>query len=514
MDNYTVLAMKSNDRDIHEVLDSTNWIDVAAVLVTAAVSRLLLFFFHADVGDSSTYELLAENILRGCGLSFSEPTSTSCILASGGYFPGYPAFMALNWFLFGRSNFPILLFQLGCYLLSLYWLLTALGKLTNSRKVVLSVGMLLAISPLQIGWFRFVITEPLAIASATWFLAELVISLAIGKIRKYHLALALSISIYIRPDTILMGVSVVAVAFSLYDIKNSVKQIFIVGLLTSIPVSGWMIRNLIIGHAPLSIASEVAPKAPGYFFWLNTWVVNEYERADANFPVWRSEYSKINLHHSKYVNDDELKTAQKLIQELSVTDGKPFPKDIDKKFDELASLKIQNRNDFMPYAIYIERAGWLLFNPFSSWGLALEIKDINKSSLKDAMVGFDLYRTMSLLNGYKSIIAGKIIIFFYRLILFIGFILIFCYAFFERVHTRTVFLNSSVKGLVGGVASAAVTRLAFFVYLGGLESRYLVEAVPWVEFCVVLWLVGNDRIVVSKALIEVDPIVRTNSSVV
>ena len=493
MGNDSVFKMKIKLGVTPGVLAVPKWIDITVVLFTAAALRLLLFFFHVDVGDTPTYELLAENILRGCGLSFSEPTSTSCILASGGYFPGYPAFMALNWLLFGHSNFPILLFQLGCYLLSLYWLLTALGKLTNSRKVVLCVGMLLAISPLQIGWFRFVITEPLAIAAATWFLAELVISVAIGKIRKYHLALALSVSVYIRPDTILMSVGVVAVAFSIYDLKNTVKQILIVGLLTAIPISGWMIRNLTIGHAPLTMTSEVAPKAPGYFSWLNTWVVNEYERADANFPVWRSEYSKINLHHSKYVSDDERKAAQSLIDELSTMDGKTFPKDIDKKFEELASLKIETRNHLMPYAIFVERAGWLLFNPFSSWGLPLEIKDINKSSLKDAIVGFDLNRIMFLLNGYKSIIAGKAISFFYRLIIFICFVLIVCHVFFGRVANRKVFFSSAVNIFVVAAASVAVTRLVFFAYLGALESRYLVEVVPWVEFCVVLWLVGNER---------------------
>jgi hypothetical protein len=332
----------------------------------------------------------------------------------------------------------------------------------------------------------------LAIATATWFLAELVISVAIGKIRKYHLALALSISVYIRPDTILMSVSVVAVAFSIYDLRNSVKQILIVGLLTAIPISAWMIRNLTIGHAPLTMTSELAPKAPGYFSWLNTWVVNEYERADANFPVWRAEYSKINLYHSKYVSEDERKSAQALIQELSTMDGKPFTKDNDKKFDELASLKIETRNHLIPYAIFVERAGWLLFNPFSSWGLPLEIKDINKSSLKDAIVGFDLNRTMSLLNGYKSIIAGKITTFIYRLIIFIGFVFIVCHVFFGRVNYQTVFFSSAVKGLVAGAAAVALTRLVFFAYLGGLESRYLVEVVPWVEFCVALWLVRKD----------------------
>jgi hypothetical protein len=96
------------------------------------------------------------------------------------------------------------------------------------------------------------------------------------------------------------------------------------------------------------------------------------------------------------------------------------------------------------------------------------------------------------LNGYKSSIAGKIAVFSYRSIIFIGFIIVVGFAIFGRVATRT-FFSSAVNSLIAGVAAVAVTRLAFFAYLGGLESRYLVEVVPWVEFCVVLCLVSNDR---------------------
>lgn len=469
------------------------WIDIIVILVVAAFSRLLLFSFNTEVGDTKTYELLAENILRGCGLSFSDPKLTDCILTSGNYFPGYPAFIALNWFLFGHSTLPILLFQTVCYLLSLYWLLIAVCKFTNSRKAVLSVGILLAVSPLQIGWFRFVLTEPLALAGATWFLAELVMSIAIGKIRKYHLALALSASTYIRPDTILMSFGVIFVAIYLYDIKNALKQILLVGIMASIPISGWMIRNLTIGHAPLTMISEVAPKAPGYFSWLNTWVVNEYERADTNFPVWRAEYSKINLHHSKYVSYDERKYVQSLINELITIDGKPFPIDIDQKFGELASEKIKNQSQFNSYGVYIERVFWLLFNPFSSWGLPFEIKDVNRSLLNDAIVEFDFTRVISMLDGYKAIIVGKIMTFAYRIIIFIIFIIIVCFVFINRISAYSVFNNFAIKSLFAGVVAVVVTRLSFFAYIGGLESRYLVEVVPWIEVCVVLCLVCNAR---------------------
>jgi hypothetical protein len=231
--------------------------------------------------------------------------------------------------------------------------------------------------------------------------------------------------------------------------------------------------------------------------------VNEYERADALFPVWGgAQYSKINLHYSKYISDEERKSAQSMIQELSVMDGKPFPKDIDQKFEQLASLKIQNQNHFKPYAIFIERVVWLLFNPFSSWGLPLEIKDINKSSFKDAIVGFDLNRAMAMLNGYKSTIVGKIAVFSYRSIIFIGFIIVVGYTIFGRVATRTIFFSSAINGLVAGVVAFAVTRLAFFACLGNLESRYLVEVVPWVEFCVLLCLVGNDRCLKGTRQVE------------
>ena len=62
MGNDAGLEMKINARDLPVVFAAPSWIDVAAVLATAAASRLLLFFFHVDAGDTPTYELLAENI--------------------------------------------------------------------------------------------------------------------------------------------------------------------------------------------------------------------------------------------------------------------------------------------------------------------------------------------------------------------------------------------------------------------------------------------------------------------
>ncbi len=131
---------------------------------------------------------------------------------------------------------------------------------------MLFTGLVFALSPLQVGWFRYVLTEPLAIATSIWFLAELIISVADRKLRPVHLALALSASIYIRPDTIFMAISAPFVSYYIYGVKNAFRQAFVFMLLTAIPASGWLARNGVIGHAPLSMISEVTPKTPEYFF--------------------------------------------------------------------------------------------------------------------------------------------------------------------------------------------------------------------------------------------------------
>jgi hypothetical protein len=462
------------------------------IIAFAGLLRLVIIFFaQADAGDTGTYELFAQNILRGCGLSYSNPHSSECVLTSGGYYPGYPAFIASIWLLFGKSVYAVLLAQLACYLAALGWLLFALIRLTASIKVMMTVGVLLAFSPLQVGWFRFILTEPLAIATATWLLAEIIISIANRKLRVFHLALALSVSFFIRPDSIFMLLGICLIAFYICDFKNAFKQIVIVVLLATMPVSAWMIRNYNIGLPVLSMTAGATPSAPGYFLWLDSWIVNEYERSDSNFPVWRAEYSKINIHKSKYISDDEFIKAQQLIRKLSEFDGQKFPNEIDSQFYELATGKTFLRSNFIAIQIYFERALWLILNPFSSWGLPLEMKTLNKEAVSDAIKNKDLVQLNELLSGYQAVIFGKIIIFIYRVLIFLTFTFMLFLATYKQIFNYFKSEPSEIRPIVYAVALAGLARLTFFIYMGGLESRYLVELVPWVEFCCGLWLIRS-----------------------
>ena len=76
----------------------------------------------------------------------------------------------------------------------------------------------MALSPLQSWWFRFeVATEPWVIITSTWFLAELILSIVKKKLRIIHLSIASSCSIFVRPDSILMLLSILPVVFFIYD---------------------------------------------------------------------------------------------------------------------------------------------------------------------------------------------------------------------------------------------------------------------------------------------------------
>lgn len=107
-----------------------------------------------------------------------------------------------------------------------------------------------------------------------------------------------------------------------------------------------MLRNVLVGHAPLSITAEAAPKAFGYSRWLYTWVTNEYERADAIFPIWRTSYSEMNLYSSRYISELELVRANILAHQLSEYDGRDFPRNIDNQFYYFAAKNISSRSYF------------------------------------------------------------------------------------------------------------------------------------------------------------------------
>jgi hypothetical protein len=194
-----------------------------------------------------------------------------------------------------------------------------------------------------------------------------------------------------------------------------------------------------------------------------------------------------------------LSKTQLLIDELSKFDGQKFPDKIDRQFYEIATKKVLSRSKLIPIQIYFERAFWLMLNPFSSWGLPLEMKTLNKEALRDAIKNKDLVQLNGLLSGYKAVISGKISIFIYRVLVFSTFAFMLVLATYKQMFSCLRSDSYEIKTIVFAVALVVLARVIFFVFIGGLESRYLVELVPWVECSFVLWLADNKKCLIKKS---------------
>ena len=170
--------------------------------------RLLFILFYSDLGgDSEIYTTVAENILNGCGVSLSNPLTKECIAHFGGnHGPGYPLFISLVWATFNHSDLAIRIIQSIIYSISCLWLIRSIYILTNNKKPMIIIGLILAFSPLLIAWPRYVQTETLSLAATIYLIAEIVISLSLKKIRIISISVALIFATWIRLDNIFLTV--------------------------------------------------------------------------------------------------------------------------------------------------------------------------------------------------------------------------------------------------------------------------------------------------------------------
>ena len=174
--------------------------------------------------------------------------SQVCVPHFGGnHGPGYPVFMALIWALSGHSDFAIRIFQALIYTASIIYLVENINRYTSSLKISVIVGFVLVISPLHIGWSRFILSEALAIAGTLWVFAEMIRSLHIQKLRTISLAFALIFTSFIRLDAILILIPIVITAFIIHTPREAFKKVIFGAIIFALPWTGWLTRNYIVG---------------------------------------------------------------------------------------------------------------------------------------------------------------------------------------------------------------------------------------------------------------------------
>lgn len=461
------------------------WLAIAALMLT--VRLVFVFAYPIAIGDASVYQEVARNILYNGCVSLSPSTGGLCAPHWGGnQLPGYPAFVAAVWSIFGETNTAVRVIQAFISSAALVYLAWAGSLWTNSRTVGLILGTVLALSPATLGWPRHMFTESLAIACSAWVFAELIRSLAEKNLRFVSLGLALAVAVFIRLDLLSLCVPVALIGLVIERPGKAIAKGAAIIVMLALPLSAWMARSVTVGLPAmpnLTITANGERFPAGFMAWGQSWATDQYQLGIWMYPVMKQRYRKIAPPPIAFDDEQEARRVGNLLDYLATIEGQVMPVDIDAAFGEIAMERAARAPIRHWLVLPLERALAMWANPASSTGLPLTEEILGPDDIKDAarrvkMLSLEgLPELVNLMARYPELLLYKAYSFSERMIVGLGIIGLLFY-FILRPNSWAV--------LPCAAASFAVTRTMAFAYHGVPSTRYTVEAVPALEAAIII----------------------------
>lgn len=454
------------------------------VFAAALLPRLLLALFApAAGGDTTTYAAVAGNILHHGCVSLSDPATGACMPHWGGnQLPGYPAFLALVWFLAWESWTVAGIAQSLLFATAAAYLYRGLDSCLPAWTAFLA-AMLVALSPLTVPWARFALGDTLALALGVWVLAEVAYSLGVGRLLVVRVAVPFALGLFVRYDGVFYAIPVAIAGFYLHSPTEAVRRGLAIALLTALPLGAWWTRSIAAGlpwMPPLTFMSEGRPAPIGYLAWGQTWATTQYQAPLWWYPVRAANYDEIRIEDIAYANPAERQEVERLLFALAAHAGRDFPEDIDQAFMMLARKRQAEDPVKFWLTLPLQRIWQIWFNPYDSAGWPVSI------GWQGGIAG--LQDVLALVLAHPVAAATKAGTALYRLALPL-LAMVLCVLMLRRRIDSGVILVWS-----GGLAT--LLRTAFLGWFFFIESRYLLPLVPGLEVASVVglaWLLLGRR---------------------
>jgi Dolichyl-phosphate-mannose-protein mannosyltransferase len=336
------------------------WLFTLLVLAAGAALRLWLIHAHPQIqGDSLVYGDIATNWLTHgiYGHSVGHPSGVTTIEPTLVRLPGYPAFLALCFALFGVANYRAVL-----YLQALIDLLTCLliaslaGKVCGPRAARIAL-LLAALCPFTASYVASPLTETLSIfCVALGFRALAEVLDRTRLLWTAALIFSWSFATLLRPDGALLAV-VLWTALIVYGRKtlgfpSALRLALIAGLLSLLPFAAWTARNARTFHVFQPLAPRYANDpgefgSPGYVRWIRTLTA---DFTTTNEIYWAGNSDRIdpaNLPARAMDNAVQAEETRRLLEDYNaITTLTP---EIDARFAELAQERIRAH----PFRYYV-----------------------------------------------------------------------------------------------------------------------------------------------------------------
>jgi 4-amino-4-deoxy-L-arabinose transferase-like glycosyltransferase len=276
---------------------------LAASLLALALRLVFVLHFPAVVDDSRLYADIAENWL---GHGVYGITDSGQVVPTLSRLPGYPAFLAAVFAIFGWSNFRAVLLIQVLFDLGTCLLIADLARRMFSERAAKAAFLLAALCPFLANYAAAALTETLEI-----FFAALALDLALRGFAAFRrdiessampalvtwLGCGLSVGacILLRPDGGILFAAIAACLFLLFMrrivVRGSIQlgsappvlPVFRAGVILTIctfaPLIPWTLRNLHTMHRFQPLAPRYATESdehpmPGFNRWIKTWMAD------------------------------------------------------------------------------------------------------------------------------------------------------------------------------------------------------------------------------------------------
>jgi 4-amino-4-deoxy-L-arabinose transferase-like glycosyltransferase len=284
-------------RTVRELLRRNVRFFISGSLAALAVRLVLVFRFPAVVDDSRLYADIAKNWLQH---GIYGITNSGSIMPTLSRLPGYPAFLAGIFAIFGTDNFRAVLLIQVLFDLATCFLIADMARRLFSDRAAKAAFLLAAICPFLANYAAAALTETLEIFFTALALNFAFAGLEIGGSPTRPLApwlgcgLSIGGAILLRPDGgILLGaIGGYLIWHLLGGLRSSASKkpsslspraLFLAGIVVAVgalgPLVPWTVRNLHTLHKFEPLAPRYAndtdePLMPGFNRWVKTWTAD------------------------------------------------------------------------------------------------------------------------------------------------------------------------------------------------------------------------------------------------
>jgi 4-amino-4-deoxy-L-arabinose transferase-like glycosyltransferase len=330
------------------------------VLAAGAALRLWTIHTHPQIqGDSLIYGDIARNwLLHGIyGHSVGHASGLTTIEPTLVRLPGYPAFLALCFAVFGMANYHAVMYLQAIIDLGTCLLIAGLAAKICGQRAARVALLMAALCPFTANYAAAPLTETLSIfCVALGFRALPEVLEAPRLLWTGLLIFSWSYAALLRPDGALLAV-VLWMALLVYGRRSlgwsfALRLAVVAGLLSLLPFAAWTVRNQRTFHVFQPLAPRYANDPgefafPGFVRWVRSWAADFTSTSEI---YWNGNSDRIdpgNLPERAFDNAGQYQETQRILREYNATTT--LTPELDAGFAQLA----QERVGAHPFRYYL-----------------------------------------------------------------------------------------------------------------------------------------------------------------